>query len=54
MGDNLKKLTHEYQGIPEFDRAIRHIATVPKEVVDQRIAEEKAQRDQQRKEKPQS
>jgi len=41
---------HTFEALTAFDKAIRHIATVPKEVVDERIDQQKAER----KEKPQS
>jgi hypothetical protein len=41
---------HKFESLGDFDKAIRHIANVPKEVVDERIAQQKAEH----KEKPQS
>lgn len=45
----MKNKNHRFESLGDFDKAIRHIATVPKEVVDERVADEKARRKAERK-----
>ena len=35
---------HAFEALGEFDRAMRHIASVPKEAVDKKMAAEKSQK----------
>jgi hypothetical protein len=35
---------HEFEALPEFDKAMRHLITVPKEVVDKKMAEDQAKK----------
>lgn len=51
---SIQNKPHKFTSLNEFDRAIRHIVTVPKEAVDERMKAEKAERDAERKKKPQS
>ena len=34
-----KKQTHEFASIPDFDKAMRHLVSVPKEVAEKKVAE---------------
>jgi hypothetical protein len=35
---------HKFESIPEFDKAMRHLVTVPKETVDKKMAKERAKK----------
>ena len=35
---------HPFNALTEFDKAMRHLITVPKEVVDKKMAEESAKK----------
>ncbi|MBC8354068.1 MAG: hypothetical protein H8E66_18915 [Planctomycetes bacterium] len=40
----VNKSRHEFEALPEFDKAMRHLITVPKETVDKKMAAEQAKK----------
>ena len=36
--------SHEFEGLPEFNRAIQHIVTVPKKAIDEKMRETQEKR----------